>query len=136
MKFIYLTIFVILFLYVNFKRMSSIQQLHDTYKFQKYISTNDLQMLYFVYYNNKQLINLTLIIEGKYTESFNIFRGKMNYQGKQIDLETTITVGYGIFEIKIPKLNVSILFKLNSIVKYTIGENHYDVNHGTCRFYN
>lgn len=136
MKFIYLTIFVILFLYVNLKRMNSIQQFHDTYKFEKYITTNDLQMLYIIYYNNKNLINLTLIIEGKYTESFNIFRGKMNYQGKRIDLETTITVGFGLFEIKITSLNISILFKLNSIVKYTIGENHYDVNHVTCRFYN
>lgn len=136
MKFVYLTIFVILFLYVNIKYMSIIQQPHEVYKFQKYITTNDIKALYHVYYNNKQMITLTLIIDGKYVQTFSIFRGKINYQGEQIDLETTITVGYGIFELGIPKLNIKIVFKLNSVVKYIHDDNVYDVDHVTCRFYN
>lgn len=136
MKFMYLTIFVILFLYVNFKYMSIIQQPHEVYKFQKYITTNDLKALYHVYYNNKQMITLTLIMDGKYVQTFSIFRGKVNYQGEQINLETTITVGYGIFELGIPKLNIKIVFKLNSIVKYINDDGEYDVDHVTCRFYN
>lgn len=136
MKFMYLTIFVILFLYVNFKYMSITQQPHEVYKFQKYITTNDLKALYHVYYNNKQMITLTLIMDGKYVQTFSIFRGKINYQGEQINLETTITVGYGIFELGIPKLNIKIMFKLNSIVKYINDNGEYDVDHVTCRFYN
>ena len=136
MKFMYLTIFVILFLYVNFKYMSIIQQPHEVYKFQKYITTNDVKALYHVYYNNKQMITLTLIMDGKYVQTFSIFRGKVNYQGEQINLETTITVGYGIFELGIPKLNIKIVFKLNSIVKYINDDGEYDVDHVTCRFYN
>ena len=136
MKFMYLTIFVILFLYVNFKYMSIIQQPHEVYKFQKYITTNDLKALYHVYYNNKQMITLTLIMDGKYVQTFSIFRGKVNYQGEQINLETTITVGYRIFELGIPKLNIKIVFKLNSIVKYINDDGEYDVDHVTCRFYN
>ena len=136
MKFMYLTIFVILFLYVNFKYMSIIQQPHEVYKFQKYITTNDLKALYHIYYNNKQMITLTLIMDGKYVQTFSIFRGKINYQGEQINLETIITVGYGIFELGIPKLNIKIMFKLNSIVKYINDNGEYDVDHVTCRFYN
>lgn len=135
MKIMYLTIFMILLLYVNFKYMNIVQQPHEVYKFQKYITTNDLKTLYHVYYNNKQMITLTLIMD-KYVQTFSIFGGKINYQGEQINLETTITVGYGIFELKIPKLNIKIVFKLNSIVKYINNDGEYDVDHVTCRFYN
>ena len=126
---------MILLLYVNFKYMNIVQQPHEVYKFQKYITTNDLKALYHVYYNNKQMMTLTLIMD-KYVQTFSIFGGKINYQGEQINLETTITVGYGIFELGIPNLNIKIVFKLNSIVKYINNDGEYDVDHVTCRFYN
>ena len=115
--------------------MNIVQQPHEVYKFQKYITTNDLKTLYEMYYNNKQMITLTLIMD-KYVQTFSIFRGKINYQGEQINLEITITVGYGIFELGIPKLNIKILFKLNSVVKYINKGIERDVDHVTCRYYN
>lgn len=136
MKILYLIVFVISFFYVNFKRMNIIQHPHVTYKFQKYITTSDLIMLYKMYYNNQNLINLTLIYNAKYSISFSLFRGKINYQGKQLDLETKITVGFGLFEITIPDLNTRISFRLNSTVKYIVDNQIFDVNHASCRFYN
>ena len=136
MKIIYLIIFMISLLYVNFKHMNIIQHPHVTYKFQKYITTNDLIMLYKMYYNNQNLINLTLIYNAKHSISFNLFRGKINYQGKQLDLETKITVGFGLFEILIPNLKTKITFQLNSTVKYIVNNQIFIVNHASCRFYN
>lgn len=107
---------------------------HTTYKFRRYLSTDDMCLLYSLCYSPSTFI-LTFIMDGNHLERL-IFFQRTCFCNSKNPVKLTIHFGANGVVFDFPEAGIFVTFQLNSQVRFTTSQTTYIVNHLTCRFYN
>lgn len=107
---------------------------HTTYKFRRYLSTDDLCLLCNLCYSDSTFV-LSFIMDGNHLEQLIFFQKTCFCSGKK-PVKLNIYFGTNGVVFDFPEAGIFITFQLNSLVRFTTSQTTHIVNHLTCRFYN